>query len=832
MITAALCSTTSCRSDASLNPSLQHPWQRRASASDITSSPPTAPPCALRGTQRLWLLVALLLTTACSETPLGFKAVHIKVAHDGFAVMDAHPVDLDHDGGMDLVVATENDLRYLRHERLRWIDESAGTGLPGIAPAESLLREGNDFVLQRDGQLTRLVYSGIGSWEEQGGGASEPRGAPVPGIVSSMDKPPTLFADLNGDGINDKAWIAQRSVHLALGDDTGTFHDVSHVTGTDALALTAASTRLHAVDLEGDGDLDLLLVAGRLFALLNNGGSVPTSTVAQALTPVSHVAAPAAPASTTSRPWFSDGTAESGLDFVHKEGGDQWDIRPTMGPGAAFADIDNDGDSDLFVVGGAEQDSRLFINDGDGHFSDATAAWGLAGLRRAGMGALFADFDNDGDPDLYMTSQGPNVFWRHDGERFTNITKDSGTGDARWGASAACADTDLDGDLDLFVTNYLEFDLSAIPPESNDPAQRREDPIAMLPYIFAGQGNALYRNDEQLRFANITEDAGLLNPHGKSLGAAFFDHDHDGWPDLYVANDTTPNTFYSNLGDGTFEELSLFVGLDDPRGGMGLALSDIDSDGDEDIALTNWQLEPNGLYRNNHLHGETARKFMPAFEDIAVPTQLAQASVGYVGWGCVLADFDGDGDDDVFVANGYTSPDYETTMTCVGQVNQLFENTSGPGPFVNHRDTPRWKLLDVATAGLPFSDALASRSTATADVDGDGDLDLVVTSNNGPLRLLRNNAQQRSLLVVPEGRPPQSNRDAIGAAVTVQLSDGRTQRAVVHSNSGYLGQNERGLRFNLGEANVLSLNVDWPDGSHSTHFAEEPGVLRIEQPKH
>lgn len=803
------------------------------------------------------LLLALLLPSACNDLPLGFKGLQIKVAHDGFAVHDAHPVDLDHDGDMDLVVATENDLRYLRHERLRWRDESAGTGLSGLAPVDHLQRLGNDFVLQREGRTTRLVYSGIGSWEEREGatahvqadrdGAADNDGrTALDGIVSSTDIPPTLFADLDGDGHEDKAWVAERRVHLALGDGSGALHEVTALVGTDALSLPAEARRLHAVDIEGDGDLDLLIIAGRIFALLNNGGTspaMPSAATSEASPPDDGTSDatgalgnnPANPAENTAasgepRPWFSDATAEAGLSWTHKEGDEQWDIRPTMGPGAAFADVDGDGDSDLFVVGGADQDSSLFLNDGSGQFTDATQAWGLSGIRRAGMGALFADWDNDGDPDLYLTCRGANVLWRHDGDRFSDVTGASGTGDSRWGAGAACADIDRDGDLDLFVTNYLDFDLSAIPPEADEPSRRREDPIAMLPYVFAGQGNVLYRNDGALHFTDVTAAAGLLNPDGKSLGAAFLDHDADGWPDLYVANDTTPNTFFRNLGDGTFEELSLFVGLDDPRGGMGLALCDIDADGDEDIALTNWQLEPNALYRNNHIHGETGRKFMPAFEDIAVPARLAQAAVGVVGWGCVFADFDGDGDDDLFVANGYTSPDYETTMTCVGQLDQLFENVGGTGPYQSHRELPRWQLLAAETAGAHFARALASRSTAAADVDGDGDIDLVVTSNNGPLVLLRNEARLRSLRVVPSGRPPTTALDAVGARVTLRLSDGRSPLAVVHGGSGYLGQNERGVRFTLGRAEVLSVDIEWPDGSSSAHRADGPGVLRVSQP--
>ena len=530
-------------------------------------------------------------------------------------------------------------------------------------------------------------------------------------------------------------------------------------------------------------------------------------------------------------PWFTDATAEAGLALTHQEGDDQqWDIRPTMGPGAAWADVDGDDDPDLFVVGGSEQTGRLFLNDGSGRFEDGTASWGLDGAAPAsGMGACFADWDGDGDPDLYVTNDGPNVMWRNDGSRFTDVTQAAGTGDDRWGASAAFADVDGDRDLDLFVTNYLEFDLELIPPESAVPGRRREDPLAMLPYVFPGQPNVLYRNEGDGRFTDVTEAAGLLAPDGKSLGAVFFDPDDDGDLDLYVANDTTPNTFWENDGFGVFEELSLFVGLDDPRGGMGLAPADMDADGDIDLLLTNWQLEPNALYRNNRVHRPSNRRFMPRFEDVAVQAGLAQRSVGYVGWGCLVADLDGDGDVDAYVANGYTSPDYETTMLCVGQPDQLFENVSGSRGLVAHKDVPRWEPVDAATAGAWIERALPSRGLAAADADGDGDLDLVVTANNAPLVFLRNERGGRSLRVTTRGVAP--NTAAVGARVTLFIHgrDEPHEAATVHAGAGYLGNHEPTLHFGLGEAVPRLLQVTWPDGRRTEHTVGDERTVVLEQ---
>ncbi|GJM21627.1 MAG: hypothetical protein DHS20C15_15420 [Planctomycetota bacterium] len=776
-------------------------------------------------------LVSLLTVAACGDPPaLRFDARPLPVGYDAAEVLDVCLIDLHGDGRHEILVSTREALRVIEWRDGAAHDLSTGTGLDALAPGHTLHATPEGVLLEREGEAVLLQLSDIGTFSEVA--AELPPGKPEVRLAASVD--------LDGDGDLDHARVEANALTLELTLADGSVIDVSRALGAAGLKLPGEARRLRAGDLDGDGDNDLLVVGGRLFALINNGGTLRLDAEqrrAAAQAAIRQHGSGDAPVATEERssyaaprPWFSDATAEAGLDFVHHEGDEQWDIRPTMGPGAAFADVNTDGAPDLFVVGGSEQTSALFVNDGAGRFANETEAWRLHTRRGAGMGAAFADIDNDGRPDLYVTYDGPNAMWHHEGEHYRNVSASSGTDDAGWGASAAFADIDADGDLDLYVTNYLLFDTALIPPESVRRSHRREDPIAMLPYVFPGQADRLYRNDGAGHFADITEESGVFAPDGKGLGALFVDIENDGRPDLYVANDTTPNTLWRNLGHGRFEEVSLNVGLDDPRGGMGLAGFDIDADGDEDMLLTNWQLEPNALYRNNHVHAPTERRFVPRFEDLAVQTGLAQMSVGYVGWGCLLDDLDNDGDADVYVANGYTSPDYETTMQCVGQRDQLFENLSGPGAFDTHRDMPEWRLVQGQRAGPVATLELASRSLVGADVDLDGDLDLLVTANNGPLVLLRNESGGRSLHLTLRAREGVGNLEAIGARVTLLLEDGSARSAWNRRGNGYLGHSEGGVRFGLGDATPSTLSVLWPDGTTSEHPALAAGRHTLTQP--
>jgi len=587
--------------------------------------------------------------------------------------------------------------------------------------------------------------------------------------------------------------------------------------------------------------------AGLAAALAGCDGSAGAAHAAAASGASADGTARSAPDAEAGPAWFTDVSAAAGLAFTHVEGAEQWDIRPTMGPGLAWSDVQGDGWQDLYVAGGSGQDGALFVSRGRGadggvSFADETAARGLSGPRGAGMGASFADWDDDGDEDLYVTRDGGNTMLRNDAGRFSDVTAQAGTRCGLWSASVGWADVDRDGDLDLFVTNYLQFDLSAIPPESGRPVERREDPIAMLPYVFPAQPDVLYRNEDGVRFTDVSAGAGLAGEPGKGLGVVFFDEDEDGWPDAYVADDTTPNQLWRNLGGwptdgappdaaagrGGFEDVALQVGLDDPRGGMGAQCADVDDDGDEDIFVSYWQVEPDALYRNNAHHLPSQRRFMPRYEDIAIAAGIGPATVGYVGWGCALADLDDDGDDDLCVTNGYTSPDYETTMQCVGQVAQLFENVTPPGALATQRDVPRFELLAPERAGAHFARKLAGRGLAACDYDADGDLDLALTANNGPLVLLRNERGGRALSVVPEGDGQAVPREAVGACVTLTLDDGSRRVAFVHRDGSYLSGHERGVRFGLGARKAVAVEVRWPDGTATRReLAEGDGEARL-----
>jgi hypothetical protein len=266
---------------------------------------------------------------------------------------------------------------------------------------------------------------------------------------------------------------------------------------------------------------------------------------------------------------------------------------------------------------------------------------------------------------------------------------------------------------------------------------------------------------------------------------------------------------------------------------MGVELADVDGDGDEDLFTSYWQTEPNGLYRNNFIHMPTTRRFVPRFEDVALAAGLAQPSVGVVGWGCVLDDLDDDGDDDLFVADGYTSPDYETTMQCVGQRNHLYENVTPPGSLKTHRDVPHWALLPPERAGAHFSAAWAWRGAAAADYDVDGDLDIAVTANNGPLVLLRNERGGadggNAVQVVCRGNGTTCNRDAVGARVTLTLDDGSRRVRFVRRGSSYLSGHAPGVRFGLGARRPVSLTVDWPDGQRTERPLSAAGAVLIEE---
>ncbi len=516
------------------------------------------------------------------------------------------------------------------------------------------------------------------------------------------------------------------------------------------------------------------------------------------------------PSSPPPRPWFREAAPAVLPAGVHLEGPHrQLDIRPTMGPGAAWGDANGDGRLDLYLVQGAGREgsaaprNMLFVAEADGTFVLAPDAG--VDDPGAGMGALFFDLDGDGDLDLYVANQGPDRLYRNEGQlRFTDVSAEHDLGGDGWSAGVAAADADGDGDLDLYVTTYLVYDPEATPPAGEPGDYRREDPVEMLPFAFPGGANHYLENDGG-RLVDRTEELGLADVQGRGMQPLWWDFDLDGDLDLYVANDVSMNVLYRNEGDGSFTDVSFLVGLDDPRGGMGVDAGDVDLDGDLDLFLTNWELEANALYRNNLISAAGRKAHTGSFQDVTVRARLGD-SVGLTSWGCVLFDLDNDGDLDLFVPNGYTSPDYESTGLCVGQPDRLYLN-DGTGRFE-----------DVSEAAGPgVTTPHASRAAAVADYDRDGGLDLLVTNNNGPYRLLRNVVPARGHWLGLVLRGADGNTQAVGARVTL-VAGGRTQTRVVGAGGGYLAGHAAEAHFGLGsETEVERLEVRWPSGRVTTH---------------
>ncbi len=483
-------------------------------------------------------------------------------------------------------------------------------------------------------------------------------------------------------------------------------------------------------------------------------------------------AEPEAPASS---PLFHDATRESGLDFVHDYGGTgELYLPEIMGPGGALFDYDGDGDLDLYCVQGGpvavtpasppRPPDRLYRNDleRDGQdaararFTDVTAESGIRGTGH-GMGVAAADYDDDGDVDLYLANFGPNQLWRNRGDgTFEDVTVAAGAGEPRWSTSASWLDFDRDGHLDLFVVNYLDFRV-ANHQECTTPSGRRD---YCGPTTYRGEPDRLLRNRGDGTFEDVSGTAGILGAYGNGLGVLTSDVDGDGWVDVYVANDRQVNFLWMNRRDGTFDDEALLAGAavnmeGQPEASMGVDAGDFDEDGDEDLFVTHLTGETNTFYRNEG---------RGLFEDRSNPLRLGLVSLPFTGFGTAFFDYDGDGWLDLMVANGAVAVVDELAAAGAPfpyvQTNQLFRNRGDR----TYEDA-------TAAAGPAFEVAHSSRGTAFGDVDEDGDTDLVVFNTNGPARYLRNE--------VGSTRPwaglrllTATGRDALGARVEVELSDG------------------------------------------------------------
>jgi enediyne biosynthesis protein E4 len=500
-----------------------------------------------------------------------------------------------------------------------------------------------------------------------------------------------------------------------------------------------------------------------------------------------------------------DVTTQAGIQFRHNSGAYGGKLLPeTMGAGCAFLDYDGDGWQDILLVNGMDWPGherqrsplRLYQNNRNGTFSDVTRAAGLD-VELYGMGVAVGDFDNDGFPDLLITAVGQNRLYRNTGKgTFVDVTRQSGLGGREaFSTSAMWVDYDRDGFLDLFVCNYVRWSAEHDVFCSLDGKSKSY----CTPEAYRGDTCWLFRNRGNGTFEDVTATCGIFDTSSKALGVALIDDDLDGWPDIFVANDTQPNKLYRNLRNGTFRDVALRSGValseeGKARAGMGVDAADFDNSGRFGLGITNFDNEMVGLYR----------AVEPGlYRDVAIPAGVGMASINRLGFGCLFADLDLDGALDLVVANGHIDETVRNIRGNVGyaQAAQIFLN-QGTGTF-----------SDIAPeVGGGFADPRVGRGLAYGDFDRDGDIDLLMTTNNGPAVLFRNDhtARNRFLRIRLVGTT--SNRDAIGATVRV-THDGTTQTRVVKSGSSYLSQSELPVTFGVGRRDVVErVVIAWPNG--------------------
>ena len=442
----------------------------------------------------------------------------------------------------------------------------------------------------------------------------------------------------------------------------------------------------------------------------------------------------------------------------------------------------------------------LYENDGRGAFDDVTPGRGLDTLGW-GMGTCAADYDNDGFQDVYVTAFGPNVLFRNNGaDTFADVTPTAGVGAAHWGSNCAFGDYDRDGYVDLYVANYLTFDDEQVPKRGDASGCRYLGiEVACGPVGLPGEPDTLYRNNGDGTFTDVTEAAGVHGPDYYGFGVVFADLNDDGWPDIYVANDSEPNFLFSNNGDGTFSEDGLVAGValsatGREQAGMGVDAGDYDGNGRLDLIVTHFSGDYTTLYENSDAG---------FFSDVSSAAGIVPPTLPYLGWGVGLVDIDNDGLLDIFVANGHVVPevDQQGLTTTYLQRNQLFHNQG---------DTRFRDVTDEVGGGLLVEKS--TRGAAFGDYDNDGDIDVLLINLNDRPTLLRNDTAGGRHWVTLRLAGTESNRDGIGAKVTVEAG-GRTQTAEVRSGSSYLSHNDMRVHFGLGGSNrVTKLEIRWPSG--------------------
>ncbi len=502
---------------------------------------------------------------------------------------------------------------------------------------------------------------------------------------------------------------------------------------------------------------------------------------------------------------LTDVTTAAGLDFHHNSGAYGGKLLPeTLGSGCAFLDYDADGWQDILLINGMDWPGhqrqrstlKLYRNNRNGTFSDVTKAAGLD-LEMYGMGVAVGDYNNDGFPDLFITCVGQNRLFRNTGKgTFVDVTQKSGLGGKQaLGTSALWFDYDRDGLLDLFVCNYVRWS----PEHDVFCSLDGKHKSYCTPEAYRGETCWLFHNRGNGTFEDVTARSGVFDSSSKALGVAMLDFDRDGWPDLLVANDTQPNKLYRNQQNGTFRDVGMEAGIalsteGKARAGMGVDTGDFLNSGGPGLAITNFDNEMIGLYRESK---------PGVYEDVSIQSGIGPASKNSLGFGCAFLDVNLDGWLDLVVANGHIDETVRNIRGNVGyaQPPQLFLN-NGKGAF-----------RDVATdAGAGFVQSKVGRGVACGDFDRDGDLDLLITTNNGPAFLYRNDQNGGNKSVRFRLVGTKSNRDAIGAEVRIE-SGGVIQSRLVKSGSSYLSQSELPVTFGVGKRNVVERVVLlWPSG--------------------
>jgi enediyne biosynthesis protein E4 len=502
---------------------------------------------------------------------------------------------------------------------------------------------------------------------------------------------------------------------------------------------------------------------------------------------------------------FADVRAQAGIQFQHNSGAYGGKLLPeTLGSGCAFLDYDADGWQDILLINGMDWPGhkrqrstlRLYKNNRNGTFTDVTKTAGLD-VEMYGMGVAVGDYNNDGFPDIFITCVGQNRLFRNTGKgTFLDVTRASGLSARQaFSTSALWFDYDRDGLLDLFVCNYVRWS----PEHDVFCSLDGKHKSFCTPEAYRGDTCWLFHNRGDGTFEDVTATSGIFDSSSKSLGVAMLDYNQDGWPDLLVANDTQPNKLYKNLRNGKFKDVAVEAGLafsteGKARAGMGVDVADFENSGKPGIAITNFDNEMIGLYR---------AAGSGTYDDISIAAGVGLPSKNTLGFGCAFLDVDLDGSQDLMVANGHIE---ETVRNIRGNVGYA----QPPQLFVNQRGA----FQDVAAElNGGFAQPKVGRGLAYGDFDRDGDLDILLTTNNGPAYLYRNDqlAQNRSIRFRLTGT--KSNRDAIGAVARI-FSGGQTQSQMVKGGSSYLSQSELPLTFGLGKRDkVERVQIEWPSGA-------------------